>query len=231
MLRTGFNDGGGKITRTNNDTASTSSITVSLQNTNSYLIGDGDSVGSSNYGSGNSGSTSNDSRDSEQGTHVINIAGKIYAAYQLGMEFRNSLNHVMYCRFAQTLGGTTSRYTSGSSTTGYSEIPLNYWNIGSSTQPNGSFTFTVRLHGHVLDTSSYDIMPHFSASGGYINNNGGRETVTTMGRATGWSSGISVFKNCIDRVKFFPRSGTIGSPSITIDAFSYEWLATDTTGT
>ena len=231
MLRLAFDDGGSKYTRTNNDTGSTSSITVSLNQINSYTIGDGDSVGSTNYGSGNSGSTSNDSRDSEQGTHVINIAGKIYSTYQIAASFQNSNLNTLNMRYAQTQGGTTSRYTSGNSTTGYTLVPLNYWNLGSSNIRAGKFTFEMRFHGHVNNRSGYQLMPHFSCTGGFTNNATGTETTTTMGRGTSWTNSIDVMKNCVDRIKFFPYGGTVGNPSITIDAFSYEWLATDTQGT
>ena len=229
MLKTAFDSGGGRVTKVNNDTGTTSSITIILNNTNSYLIGDGDSVGSSNYGSGNSGATSNDSRDSEQGTHVVTIAGKIYSTYQIRASFQNSNLNTMNMRFAQTNGGTTSRYTSGTSS--YTYVPLNYWNLGSSNIRNGKFTFVIRFHGHVNNTGSYQLMPHFCCTGGFTNSNGGSETVTTMGRGVSWTSGIDVMKNCVDRIKFFPYGGTVGIPSITIDAYSYEWLATDTQGT
>ena len=200
-MRIAYGDGGTRVQRSNTTTGT--SVDINL-NTSSRTSG------------GSYNQTANTSSNA-LGTHNIFIAGRVGLGYSFGFTCYSG-SSTATSRYTQTIGGTTSRYSSGTSS--YSDVPLNYWSIGGGST-YGLFSYNIRVSNTMLNTSGQDIYPHFIATGGWTTSNGTAYTGSVVGR-------VNTFFSALTKIRIKPWGGSVGD--FTVDNWSYEWLTMDPTG-
>ena len=174
------------------------------------------------------------------GDFLLSLRGRNITSNQVRIEFRNTFPYmpqggVSSIHYSMLVSGTTNSFGSGNASTGYSNAPLNYWNMaGSSTDATkGYFNCDLWVHSNPINnTGTFDLpntgrsfdnsglaqnqSPHADAVFGWTDGSG-------YHNCTAWSARVNSTSSRIDRIRIFPY----GSTNFDCDARLYPFCSYD----